>query len=71
MTRTLSRATALLLLFTTPLVAQSTRAPSSPERTGFWADEPEETVIDTLMRTMSDEEILGQIFLVGWPTTEP
>ncbi|MFP4535634.1 MAG: glycoside hydrolase family 3 protein [Spirochaetaceae bacterium] len=70
-TRTLSRATALLLLFTTPLVAQSTRAPSSPERTGFWADEPEETVIDTLMRTMSDEEILGQIFLVGWPTTEP
>lgn len=70
-TRSLVRAATLFLLLPAVVFSQSTRAPVDPKIGGFWADAPAQTVIDTLMRSMNDEEILGQLFLVGWPTTEP
>lgn len=37
----------------------------------FWGTGADEDVADRLMATMSDEEIVAQCFLVGWPTENP
>ena len=37
----------------------------------FWRNEAEDQVIDRLMAAMSAEEIVSQVFLVGWATEEP
>lgn len=71
MTRSLVQIATLLLLLPSYILPQSTRAPIDREVSGFWADAPAEIVVDSLMRSMSDEEVVGQLFLVGWPTTQP
>ncbi len=64
----------LLIVLVVPGITgaqDNSRAPEEARRGGFWMDAPDEAVIDSLMRSMSDEEMVGQLFLVGWPTTEP
>jgi beta-N-acetylhexosaminidase len=38
---------------------------------GFWDPNPDEAVAETLIREMSDEELLGQVFMLGYPGTAP
>ncbi|MFW5812264.1 MAG: glycoside hydrolase family 3 N-terminal domain-containing protein, partial [Alkalispirochaetaceae bacterium] len=64
----------LLIVLVVPGITgaqDNSRAPEEARRGGFWMDAPDEAVIESLMRSMSDEEMVGQLFLVGWPTTEP
>lgn len=37
----------------------------------FWDDLPNEPLADQLIADMSDEEIIGQVFMVGWEGEEP
>lgn len=37
----------------------------------FWDDQPHEYVINRLLSEMTPEEIVSQVFLVGWPTARP
>lgn len=52
-----------LLLLAPPAAAQ--------ENGAFWLDLDNDEVIERLMAEMSDEEIVSQLFLVGWATVEP
>ncbi len=37
----------------------------------FWRDLPDEAIVSTLIEAMSDEEILGQVFLIGFTGRSP
>jgi len=54
-------AAALLVLLTTSL-------PANP---GFWDRRPNEEVVELLLQEMRDEELLGQVFMLGYRGTEP
>jgi beta-N-acetylhexosaminidase len=45
--------------------------PIPPEDRVFWEDAPTGHVLETLMAQMSDEEIVAQVFLLGWDTPYP
>ncbi len=60
----------LLLVPLIALFAVSTHA-ATPERGQFWGNEPPETLARALLEQMSDEEVVAQVFMVGWPGTAP
>lgn len=41
-----------------------------PLDTLFWADEDDSTVIETILNTMTDEQMLSQVFLIGWESED-
>lgn len=55
----------LLLLSTLPLSA------TTPERGPFWQAKPPAALARELLAEMSAEEIVAQVFMVGWPGREP
>ncbi|WP_052078355.1 glycoside hydrolase family 3 N-terminal domain-containing protein [Spirochaeta lutea] len=65
---------------TTPLSPQGLEIPRDlpalsqqdlPKSGLFWQDKPDQQIIDELMEAMSPEQILGQVFLLGWPSERP
>ncbi|MFP4483435.1 MAG: glycoside hydrolase family 3 protein [Spirochaetaceae bacterium] len=60
----------LVTLFLFTLFAASAQ-PATPERGQFWGNEPPESLARALLEEMSDEEIVAQVFMVGWPGTAP
>ncbi|MBN1837859.1 MAG: glycoside hydrolase family 3 protein, partial [Spirochaetales bacterium] len=38
---------------------------------GFWSDRPRQAVVDELIASMSDDELLGQVFMVGYVGHRP
>lgn len=49
-----------------PLGPDSPLVKDAPSRGAFWIDAPDDQVAGHLIGLMSDEETLGQLFLVGW-----
>jgi len=52
------------------LKPDSPRKAGSPARGLFWIDGPDTEVADTILASMSDEEILAQVFMVGWSSPD-
>ncbi len=65
-----SRVKRLALLFSFYILAGSLYA-ATPERGDFWSTEAPEKLAAELLADMSDEEIVAQVFMVGWAGTEP
>jgi beta-N-acetylhexosaminidase len=59
-----------LFLFLFCILAGSLDA-ATPERGDFWGNEAPDELASALLSEMSDEEIVAQVFMVGWATTEP
>jgi beta-N-acetylhexosaminidase len=59
----------LILIFL--LTLHSSLPTLLPAEPLFWKDAPAEELVDELLAAMSDEEILGQVFLVGYQTDRP
>jgi len=58
----------IALLFTLGVAA----LPATPPQRGrFWGDEEPATLARNLLREMSDEEIVAQVFMVGWSGSAP
>ena len=47
--------------------ADSPRIGGSPSRGDFWIDAPDNVVADYLVSVMNQDELLGQLFMFGWP----
>lgn len=45
--------------------------PAAAERLTFWSELPDEDAVETLLREMTAEERVAQLFLVGWPAEGP
>lgn len=45
--------------------------PAAAEPITFWTDLPDEALVEELLRKMTPEERVGQLFLVGWPAEGP
>ncbi|NBC30629.1 MAG: glycoside hydrolase family 3 protein, partial [Spirochaetes bacterium] len=56
------------LVFTVGVTALTA---ASAERGRFWGDEAPATLARNLLSEMSDEEIVAQVFMVGWSGTAP
>ena len=61
--RRLSRPWLPLLFFLVPLALFA--------NPGFWDQNTDEAVAETLIAEMRDEELLGQVFMLGYPGTVP
>src|SRR5574344_2003245 len=42
-----------------------------PDNIDFWSDVPNDTLADTLVDRMTDDELLSQILMFGWAGSEP
>ena len=60
-----------LLLPTVFLLLVATAAQSAPAEGLFWSLEPTQKPARRLLSRMSEEEIVAQVFMVGWPSREP
>ena len=59
------------ILATSPLLAQQ-NARSGIKLTGeFWAPGSPDEIANKILDSMTDEEVVAQVFLVGWPTQGP
>jgi beta-N-acetylhexosaminidase len=67
--RNLSRHLASILLLSLCGIASVPAAP--PERGQFWGDEAPATLARNLLDEMTAEEIVAQVFMVGWSSTAP
>lgn len=48
----------------------SPRVANTPSKGGFWIDAPPAVVAEYLLGVMSDEEILSQLLMMGWPSED-
>ncbi len=60
-----------LLLPVVFLLLVATAAQSAPAEGLFWSLEPTPNPARQLLSQMSDEEIVAQVFMVGWPSRDP
>lgn len=53
-----------------PIRPDSPRVAGAPSRGEFWIDAPDAELADYLVSVMTPDELLGQLFMFGWPSED-